>query len=62
MLDHVPDRTKDFIRVRCPDCGNEQMLFSKSNTVILCLVCGTTLAKPTGGRCKIEGEVIEVES
>ena len=35
-----------FVKVRCPDCSNEQVLFWRSNTVVNCQVCGGTL----GGR------------
>jgi small subunit ribosomal protein S27e len=47
-----------FTRVECPDCGNEQTLFSKASTTVSCAVCGSTLARPTGGLAEIEGEVV----
>jgi len=49
-----------FIRVKCPDCENVQVIFDHVSTVVKCLVCGRTLAEPTGGRAKIKAEVIEV--
>lgn len=50
----------DFYRVECADCGNEQTLFSRAATTINCAVCGSTLARPTGGKVDVEGEVVEV--
>ncbi len=48
-----------FHKVKCPDCENEQIVFSKAATVVNCAVCGTTLARPTGGKSAFEGEVVE---
>ncbi|MFC4358574.1 30S ribosomal protein S27e [Halobium salinum] len=48
-----------FVTVQCPDCENEQVVFSKASTVVNCAVCGTTLARPTGGNAAVEGEVTE---
>jgi len=49
----------DFVRVRCPDCENEQVVFGKAASEVPCAVCGTALARPTGGLATIEGEVLE---
>ena len=50
----------DFIKVKCVDCGNEQITFSKASSIVTCNVCGTTLVKPKGGNCEVKGEVVEV--
>ena len=53
----------NFYRVKCGDCENEQVVFGKASTTVSCAVCGTTLARPTGGNATIEHEVVEtVES
>ena len=49
-----------FLTVKCNDCGNKQTVFSKASTIVNCLVCGTTLASPTGGKVDIKGEVVGV--
>lgn len=49
-----------YIEVECPDCGNEQTLFSKASTEVRCAVCGSTLATPTGGEADLAGEVLSV--
>ena len=48
-----------FIRVRCTDCENEQVVFGTAATVVDCAVCGSTLATPTGGEATVEAEVVE---
>jgi len=48
-----------FYAVKCPDCENEQTVFGKASTEVACAVCGHTLARPTGGKADIEGEVLE---
>ena len=49
----------NFYTVRCPDCENEQGVFGKAASTVACAVCGTTLARPTGGKSALVGEVIE---
>lgn len=49
-----------FIKVRCTKCKNEQIIFGRSSTDVKCLVCGTSLANPTGGKAKIKTKVIEI--
>jgi len=49
-----------FIKVRCPKCKNEQTIFGKAATVVPCLVCGKTLAAPTGGKSQIKSRILEV--
>ncbi|MBI3413576.1 MAG: 30S ribosomal protein S27e [Candidatus Aenigmarchaeota archaeon] len=54
--------TKDksnFLRVKCAKCNNEQSIFSRPSTVVKCLVCGETLAEPTGGRGKVNAQILE---
>jgi len=49
-----------FYQVACPDCGNEQVVFGKAASAVNCAVCGSTLARPTGGKAEFTGEVVEV--
>jgi len=54
----LPRPKSRFIRVKCPDCGNEQVIFDHATNQIKCNVCGTILAEPTGGKVNIRGEVV----
>lgn len=49
----------NFYLVACPDCENEQVVFDKASSEVACAVCGHTLARPTGGKAEIDGEVVE---
>lgn len=49
-----------FLNVKCQDCGNEQVVFNKSNTPVSCFICGATLAQPGGGKAAVKGSVIGV--
>jgi small subunit ribosomal protein S27e len=49
-----------FVTVACPECDNEQTLFTKAATTVECAECDATLATPTGGEAAIQGEVREV--
>jgi small subunit ribosomal protein S27e len=55
----IQTRTR-FVKVKCRDCENVQIIFDRCSSAISCLVCGATLAKPTGGKTDIKGEVVEV--
>jgi small subunit ribosomal protein S27e len=46
-----------FYSVECPDCENEQVVFGKAASEVACEVCGHVLARPTGGKAAIEGEI-----
>jgi small subunit ribosomal protein S27e len=56
----IPKPKSVFLRVKCQKCGNEQLIFSNAVNKIVCNVCGDTLAEPSGGRAKINGEVVSV--
>ncbi len=49
----------NFSLVGCPDCENEQVVFEKASTQVACAVCGHILARPTGGKATLEGELLE---
>ena len=47
-----------FIKIRCQDCGNEQVTFQNPAIEVSCNVCGATLVKPTGGKGLVQGTVV----
>lgn len=49
-----------FLKVKCNDCGNEQVIFGCAASTIKCLVCEKVLAVPTGGKTAIKTEILEV--
>lgn len=49
-----------FIKVRCPKCKNEQILFGKVSSKAKCLVCGKPLGEPTGGKTRFKARILEV--
>jgi small subunit ribosomal protein S27e len=49
-----------FLKVKCTDCENEQIIFGSASTPVSCLVCGRTLAEPTGGKALIKTQIVEV--
>jgi small subunit ribosomal protein S27e len=56
----IPKPNSRFLRIKCPDCGNEQFVFSHATTSVNCNVCGAILAEPTGGRAAVNGEVTAI--
>ena len=56
----LEEPTSKFIKIRCPKCKNEQIMFGKASSRILCLVCSKVLAEPSGGKSKIKARILEV--
>lgn len=52
--------TSKFIKIRCPKCKNEQIMFGKTSTDVQCLVCGKQLADSTGGKAKVKARILEI--
>jgi len=52
------DNRSKFLKVKCPDCENEQLVFEKATSVVQCTVCGRVLSEPTGGKANIKGDVV----
>jgi small subunit ribosomal protein S27e len=49
-----------FLKVKCNDCENEQIIFGNATTRVDCTVCGRTLAEPSGGKAVIKTQILEV--
>ena len=47
-----------FLKVKCKDCENEQVVFNKPATRVVCNVCGSTLVEPTGGIGSLKAEIV----
>ncbi|MCH4815162.1 MAG: 30S ribosomal protein S27e [Saccharolobus sp.] len=56
----IPEPKSRFLRVKCPNCGNEQTIFSHSTFPVRCLSCGTELVYSVDGKAKIVGEVVRI--
>lgn len=59
-MKNIPEPNSKFIKVRCPKCKNEQIVFGKASSIINCLVCGKVIAEPTGGKTRVKARVLEV--
>ena len=49
-----------FLKVKCNDCANEQIIFGNATSKVDCTVCGRTLAEPAGGKAVIKTQILEV--
>jgi len=60
MMETLKEPISKFVKIRCPKCKNEQIIFGKAATKIKCLVCGKIIAESTGGKTKIKARILEV--
>ena len=51
-----PKTTSHFLKVKCPDCQQEQVTFDRATVKVHCQTCGATLSEPSGGLAVIKGE------
>jgi small subunit ribosomal protein S27e len=49
-----------FVRIKCPKCENEQIIFGKATTIVRCTKCNYILTKPSSSKAKIRAKVLEV--
>lgn len=57
MVKATRENRSKFLKVKCPDCENEQLVFEMATSVVECNVCGRVLSEPTGGKADIKAEV-----
>ena len=48
-----------FVKIRCPSCKNEQIIFEGATTKVDCLICDAILAEPKGGKAEIKARTLE---
>ncbi|MDZ4171163.1 MAG: 30S ribosomal protein S27e [Methanobacteriaceae archaeon] len=56
----IQNTNGNFLRVKCMDCGNQQVVFDRAASVVQCIICGKTLVKPKGGKSQITSQIVEV--
>jgi small subunit ribosomal protein S27e len=49
-----------FLKVKCNDCGNEQVIFGNAASNVKCLVCEKPMAQATAGKTDVKGTVVSV--
>ena len=47
----------NFLKVKCLDCDNEQVIFDRA---VKCIICGKTLVKSRGAKAKITAHIEKV--
>ncbi len=58
MVQAKRENRSKFVKVKCPDCENEQLIFDRASSTVDCVVCGHVLAVPSGGKAEIKAEII----
>lgn len=55
----IPKPRSSFVLVKCPDCGEERILFSSPAKDVGCRGCGRKLAESKGGKAVLLAQVIK---
>jgi small subunit ribosomal protein S27e len=56
----VPKPKSRFLKIKCLNCGNEQIVFGCATTTIKCDVCERQLVQTTGGKARVLTKISEV--
>ncbi|MFH1224545.1 MAG: 30S ribosomal protein S27e [Candidatus Diapherotrites archaeon] len=56
----VPNIRTKFLRVKCPSCGNEQVIFSAAASRVLCLACNSALAESTASKIRLNAKLVKI--
>ncbi|MBT3865568.1 30S ribosomal protein S27e [Candidatus Woesearchaeota archaeon] len=62
MKELIREPKSKFIKVSCSKCKNNQIIFGKPASKVVCTVCGKELADPSGGKGMIKARILEVLS
>ncbi|HEU4469360.1 MAG TPA: 30S ribosomal protein S27e [Nitrososphaeraceae archaeon] len=54
----IPKPKSNFLSVQCTSCKEKQVIFSHVTSNINCKSCGNPIAKKTGGRANVLGEIL----
>jgi small subunit ribosomal protein S27e len=55
----IPRPRSAFFLVKCPDCGEERIVFSASTKEVGCRGCGRKLTESRGGNAIILGQKLK---
>ena len=55
----IPRPRSSFLQVKCPDCGEERVVFSCCTKDVGCRACGRKLVESMGGKARILGTVVK---
>jgi len=50
----------NFVKIKCPRCGKDQVVFGKASTKVKCKNCNMLLIKTTGGKAQMKAPVKKV--
>ncbi|MFH1721672.1 MAG: 30S ribosomal protein S27e [Candidatus Altiarchaeota archaeon] len=56
----MKDTKSRFLRIKCNDCGNEQVVFGCASSKVKCLVCDKPLVEPAAGKANIKTQILAV--
>jgi small subunit ribosomal protein S27e len=58
----VPISKSRFLRIKCLNCGAEQIVFGCATVEVKCFVCDKQLIQSTGGKTRVLTKISEVLS
>ncbi|MEM4312312.1 MAG: 30S ribosomal protein S27e [Nitrososphaerales archaeon] len=54
----LPRQKSLYLQVQCQECGNKQIVYSHTTSEVKCKICGTLIAKNTGGKAIIYSSIV----
>jgi small subunit ribosomal protein S27e len=54
----IPQPNSNFLQIKCSKCEEKNIVYSHTTTNIYCKSCNEIIAVKSGGRAKINGDLI----
>lgn len=54
---HVPEPSSKFLKLRCAECDEIQVVYSHATTAVTCNSCGNEITESSGSAAKLNGEI-----
>jgi small subunit ribosomal protein S27e len=54
----IPKPNSAFLNVQCSKCGKNNIIYSHTTSNIYCKSCNELIAEKSGGKAKINGNII----
>ena len=56
----IPKSKSRYLKIKCLNCGAEQIVFGCATVEVKCFVCEKQLVQSTGGKARILTKITEV--
>ena len=53
----IPEPNSKFLKVKCKECNEENIVYSHASSSVTCKSCGNVIAEPSGAAATLHGDI-----